>query len=150
MGSRIDLQLEKLLKIYPNISLMTFGDCPGSRDDAALHRCGVLLIKHNINTHLSENSIVESGATDLYLVGKKRTKEDGSKIGVHAWSEGNTSAADFAADHREQQPYIDFYIACGFSAQDAKSFYFFTINTATPKDIHYMTDQEVIDYGITN
>jgi len=150
MGSRVDDQLEKLMEEYPNIRLVVMEDCPGSRDDEELFKAALNLRSYNINTHLPDYARIQSGAVDFYLSGIKRTRELGSKIGVHSWSNGSNWATDYPDNHEEHQVYIDFYHNIGFSLQDAEDLYFFIINAASPNDIHWMTEQEIDQYNITN
>jgi len=149
MGNNIDNQFENLIDDYPNIVLVTFGECPGSRNDESMFRAATLLRNSGIDTHLPANSIIESGAVDFYLAGNTRTRESGSLIGVHAWSDGNNSATDYPIGHSEHQLYIDYYIFCGYSVEDAEELYYFIINAAPPNDIHYMNEEEVEKYQIT-
>ncbi|RLD19334.1 MAG: hypothetical protein DRI69_08605 [Bacteroidetes bacterium] len=145
-GSRIDIQFEKLIRDYPDIKLVVFGNCPGSSDDVSLFEAATLLRNKGIDTHLTPASIIESGAVDFFLAGNNRTREPGSLIGVHAWSEGTKSATDYPVGHSAHQLYIDFYAFCGFTVEEAEAFYFFTINAASSRDLHYMTDEEIEEY----
>ena len=149
MGSRVDKIFEHLIEDYPAIKLVIFGECPGSRDDEAMIRAATLLRNRGINTHLLSTSIIESGAVDFYLAGTTRTRESGSLIGVHAWSDGHKSATDYPIDATEHQLYIEYYIFCGFTAEKAEALYFYFIQAAAPDDIHFMTDDEIIAYQIT-
>ena len=150
MGSRVDNQFDRLISKYPNIKLMIMEDCPGSRNDEQMFKAALQLHSLSINTHLPSNGKIQSGAVDLYLSGNKRTMVEGAKIGVHAWSDGSSSATDYPTNHSEHQLYINFYKSIGYSQQDAESLYFFIINAAVPEDIHWMSEQEIIDYQITN
>jgi len=78
-----------------------------------------------------------------------RTREIGSKIGVHSWADGNNQeATDFSVGHANHQPYINYYQEMGFSPTDAAAFYYFTINAAKAQDIHWMTDTEIEQYKL--
>ena len=147
MGSRVDDQFSALIKAYPNIKLMIMEDCPGSRDDEELFKAALSLRENQINTHLPDYAKIQSGAVDLFLAGVKRTRESGSKIGVHAWSDGSSSATDYPNSHQEHQLYINFYKDIGFNQQEAEDLYFFIINAASPENIHWMTEQEISDYN---
>ena len=149
MSNNVDNKFENLIEDYPNITLMTFGNCPGSRNDESIIRAANLLRNNGINTHLHASSIIESGAVDFYLAGNKRTREAGSKIGVHAWSDGNKSSADYPVGHAEHQLYIEYYTFCGFTVEEAEKLYYFINNSATPDDIYYMTEEEIEEYKIT-
>ena len=148
MGSRVDNQLERLLDKYPNISYVIMEECPGSRDDEELFKAARMIHNRGFHIHLPSHAKIESGAVDFFLSGIKRTMDEGAKIGVHAWSDGNSSATEYPVGHEEHQIYIDYYMSIGYSEQDAESLYFFIINAASPDDIHYMSIQEVNDYQI--
>ena len=148
MGSRVDKLFENLVEDYPDINLVIFGDCPGSRDDEAMIKAATLLRNRGINTHLLSTSIIESGAVDFYLAGNTRTREPGSLIGVHAWNDGPKSATDYPSGDPAHQLYIQYYIFCGFTAEDAAVLYDFFIHAAPPDDIHYMTEEEIEEYHI--
>ena len=148
MGSRIDEQFEKLIENYPNIKLIIMEDCPGSRNDEELFKAALNLKDHAINTHLPPTGKIQSGAVDFFIAGTVRTMETGAKIGVHSWSDGNNEATDYPVNHQEHKPYIDFYKNIGLSEQDAEALYFFIINAASADNIHWVTDQEIIDYNI--
>lgn len=140
MGSRVDNQLERLLNKYPDISYAIMEKCPGSRDDEELFKAAKMLKSKSINTHLHPSAVIESGAVDFFLAGTKRTMEEGDKIGVHAWSDGSSSATEYLEGHEEHQISIDFYFSVGYTQKDAQDLYYFMINTAPPNDIHYLTE----------
>ena len=148
MGSRVDNQLERLLDKYPNIRYVVMEECPGSRDDEELFKAARMIHNRGFHIHLPSHAKIESGAVDFFLSGINRTMDEGAKIGVHAWSDGNSSATEYPVGHEEHQIYIDYYMSIGYSEQDAESLYFFIINAASPDDIHYMSIQEVNDYQI--
>ncbi len=150
MGSRIKIQFDKLIDKYPQIKLIKMGECPGSRDDETMFEAAIKLKELNINTHLLPNAEIQSGAVDFYLAGTKRTKEQGSKIGVHAWSEGNTSASEYPIGHEEHDVYINFYKNIGRTQEDADSLYYFIINAAPPESIYWMTQNDITNFKITN
>ncbi|MDG1841297.1 MAG: hypothetical protein P8I93_03005 [Crocinitomicaceae bacterium] len=150
MGSRINIQFNKLLEKYPNIKLIIMEECPGSRDDEKMFEAALTLHERKINTHLNANSIIESGAVDFYLAGDKRSKDAGAKIGVHAWSDGNMAATYLPENDQEHQVYINFYKNIGLTQQEADSLYLFIINAASPENIHWMTETEINQFNITN
>ncbi len=148
MGSRIDQHFEKLVSNYPNIKLIIMEDCPGSRNDEEMFKAAINLKEHAINTHLPPTGKIQSGAVDFFLAGSIRTMESGAKIGVHSWSDGNSEATDYPVDDNEHKPYIDFYTSIGLTQQEAEDLYFFIINAANADNIHWMTQQEIVDYNI--
>ena len=124
------------------------GDCDGSVDDETCF----LLMKHvhdlEINTHILDDGWVASGGSDLFFSGIHRTKGANTKIGVHAWSEGNNEATDYPVGHANHLPYIAAYVSIGFSQEKAEELYYFIINAASADDIHWMTDAEIEAYSI--
>jgi len=127
----------------PNISTIIMKDCPGSEDDEANLRAARKIRQQGVMIHLPADAEIASGAVDLFLAGTTRTREVGSKIGVHSWADGRgKEATDFPVGHEEHQLYIDYYKEMGFSQIDAEAFYYFTINAAEAADIHWMTDTE--------
>ena len=147
MGNRIEKQFNNLMEDYPNIKLLNFGKCPGSKNDEVMMDAAKTLRNSGISTHLPANAVIESGAVDLFLSGKNRTRETGSKIGVHSWSAGNKAATDYAVGHEEHELYINFYVFCGYSQEEAEELYHFIINAAGPDDMHYMTEEEIDEYS---
>ena len=133
----------------PTINKMIMKDCPGSEDDEANLEAARKIRQQGIAIHLPADAVIASGAVDLYLAGTTRTREAGSKIGVHSWSDGGSrEATDFPVGHANHQPYIDYYKEMGFSQTDAEAFYYFTINAAKAADIHWMTDAEIEQYKL--
>ena len=57
-------------------------------------------------------------------------------------------ATDFPNDHENHKPYIDYYIEMGFSPSETEAFYFFTIHAAKADDIHWMTEEEIVQYRL--
>ena len=105
------------------------------------------------NIHLLDDGLIASGGTDFFLAGARRTKGTNTRIGVHSWAgeddDGNSvTATDFPEGHEYHLPYIEYYVSVGFSQQEAEDFYYFTINAASADDIHWMTDQEIAQYGL--
>lgn len=134
---------------HPNTNRMIMKDCPGSTDDEANWEAARKIRMQDITIHLPANAEIASGAVDLYLSGTSRTREEGSKIGVHAWQDGNgTEATEYPVGHEEHQGAINYYVDMGFSQQDAEAFYYFTINAAAAADIHWMTNEEIEYYKL--
>ena len=104
----------------------------------------------NLYMFLPPNAKIESGAVDFFLAGTTRTMDSGAKIGVHAWSDGSSSATEYAVGHQEHQIYIDYYASIGYSQEEAVNLYYFIINSAGPDDIHYLTEEEIESFNILN
>ena len=140
---------DNYIAAFPNTNQMIMKDCPGSSDDAANLETARKIRAAGIDIHLPAEAEIASGAVDLFLAGVNRTREAGSKIGVHSWANGNGDVAtDYPVGHEEHQIYIDYFLEMGFSQADAEAFYYFTINAAPHDDIHWMTDEEIDKYQL--
>lgn len=139
---------DNFIAAFPNTNELIMKDCPGSTDDAANLKASRKIRQQGVAIHLPADAEIASGAVDLFLAGITRTREAGSKIGVHSWSDRKNSATDFPEGHEEHQIYIDYYLEMGFSQNEAEAFYYFTINAASADDMHWMTDSEIEKYGL--
>ncbi len=148
IGSNTPQHWDNFIAAYPNTERMLMKDCPGSSDDEANVVAARKIRAQNIAIHLPAEAIIASGAVDLFLAGTTRTRDAGSQIGVHAWSDGNQEATDFPVGDANHDLYIDYYKEMGFSQADAEAFYYFTINAAPSRDIHWMTDAEIDQYKL--
>jgi len=149
IGSNTPRHWDNFITANPDIATIIMKDCPGSEDDEANLAAARKIREQGVSIHLPADAIIASGAVDLYLAGTTRTREAGSQIGVHSWSDGGSKeATDFPVGHANHQPYIDYYKEMGFAQADAEAFYYFTINAAKAADIHWMTDAEVAQYKL--
>ena len=149
IDSDIPQYWDNYIAAFPETNRMIMKDCPGSTDDDANWAAARKIRAQDIAIHLPADADIASGAVDLFLSGTTRTREAGSKIGVHAWADGaGNEATDFPVGDVEHQGAIDYYIDMGFSQEDAEAFYYFTINAAAAADIHYMTDAEIEQYKL--
>jgi len=139
---------ESMVKDYPNITKINIKEVPGSLDDETNLQVSRKVHERNIATHILDEGLVASGGTDFFLAGTTRTIGNNVRIGVHSWSDGKNEATDFPEDHEDHQFYVDYYVAIGFTQENAKNFYFFTINAASADSIHWMTEAEIEQYKI--
>ncbi len=148
IGSQTLDHFNTLLENYPDIDLIKMTDMPGSNDDATNVLLGRAVYNQALSIHIEDNGEIASGAVDLFLAGRERTKGANTKIGVHSWGDGNSEATDFPEDSSEHDLYINYYKDIGLSDEDARTFYFFTINAAPAADIHWMTEEEIETYNV--
>ena len=142
-----------LIVANPDINTINIVNCDGSLDDVTNLQLSKLVHDRGTNIHIKDNGTIASGGTDFFLAGTKRTKGSNTRIGIHAWASeddnGNeVSATDFPVGHANHQQYIDYYVSIGFTPQQAEEFYYFTINSAPAEKIHWMTDEEIAQYGM--
>ena len=137
-------QMRKAFAKHPDIDTLVFTAMPGSVDDETTFAMGRWLREKNLRTHLLSNAVIASGAVDLYLSGVQRTAEKGAQLGVHSWDDGTNEATDFPRDHEDHRlnaSYIDTMLG-------SEAFYWYTIEAASSDDIHWMTPDEVEDFGL--
>ena len=144
-------QFNTLMFSFPNIKTINMRDCPGSEDDEANLLVSRAMHQKGISFHLFSDSVIASGAVDMYLAGIRRTRDPGSRIGVHSWGNqpGEPIATALPRNHPLHQTYITYYVEMGFSQQESEDFYFFTINAATAENVHWMTEAEITNYKMT-
>ncbi|MEM7040210.1 MAG: hypothetical protein AAF570_24795, partial [Bacteroidota bacterium] len=125
IGSSSLDDFNEMLDSYPNINVIEMRNMPGSMDDETNVQLGRALYAAEINTHLGDGGSINSGAVDLFLAGRTRTRGSNIEVGVHSWASGNQEATDFPESSSEHDLFINYYIDIGFSEQDARDFYFF-------------------------
>lgn len=149
IGSNTPKHWDNFIAVNPSITRIIMKNCPGSEDDTANLEASRKIRQQGVSIHLPADAEIASGAVDLFLAGITRTRDAGSKIGVHSWSDGGSKeATDFPVGHANHQPYIEYYKEMGLSQVDAEAFYYFTINAAKAADIHWMTDAEIAQYKL--
>lgn len=149
IGSNTPQHWENFIQAFPSTTMLIMKECPGSDDDTANLQVARSLRAKGLHIHLPADAEIASGAVDFFLAGTKRTRDAGSKLGVHSWSDGgNKEATDFPVGHANHQPYIQYYEEMGFSQADAEAFYYFTINAAPAEGIHWMSDTEISQYKL--
>ena len=138
-------QVREVLSRELRIGTLVFTMVPGSIDDETNLALGRMLRNARIVTYLPARGMVASGGTDLFLAGVRRVVERGSRVGVHSWRAGGLfgrSAVGLPRDHRDHTMYLDYYRVVGIP----EDFYWFTLQAASPDDVHWMTDDEMATY----
>jgi hypothetical protein len=150
IGSTTLTNFNSLVLAFPNVKKVNMLDCPGSEDDETNLLVSKRMHDLGIEFHLFNNSVIASGAVDMYVGGVKRTRDAGSQIGVHSWGAGpgEPIATSYPVGHAVHLPYINYYTSVGLIQQEAENFYYFTINAAPADSIHWMTDTEINQYGL--
>lgn len=141
-------KFNKLLTDHPNVNRINIKSCRGSSNDQINLELSALINQKGISIHLLDSGLIASGGVDFFLAGVVRTKGTNTRIGVHSWSGRSKEATDFPVGHENHLPYIKYYVSIGFTQQEAEDFYYFTINSTKANSIHWMTEAEIIQYGI--
>lgn len=137
-------QVQEIIKTNPQVDTLVFTAMPGSIDDEVTFKMGRWLRAKKLNTHLTAQSVIASGAVDLFLSGVNRTMENGAQLGVHSWSDGRKEAADYPKGSEEHVLNRDYIVDMGVS----EAFYWFTIYEAPADAIHWMSKEEIIEHGL--
>ncbi|KZZ45927.1 hypothetical protein A3759_08240 [Thalassolituus sp. HI0120] len=144
--SKIVEQLNSLVKHNPQVKTIVFENVPGSSDDEMNLKAGLRLRQLGLNTYLPPGGEIASGGVDLFLAGKERFSANDVLVGVHSWAgDGVQDASTLPRDHVSHKPYLDYYKALGIT----QDFYWFTIEAADAANIHWMSNAERKQYGIT-
>lgn len=144
LNSKTFGQMQKTIAANPQVDTLVFTAMPGSIDDDVTFEMGRWLRTKNLNTHLTAQSVIASGAVDLFLSGVNRTMENGARLGVHSWSDGSKDAAEYPKDSQEHVLNRDYIV----DMEVPEDFYWFTIYEAPATAIHWMSDSEVLKYGL--
>ncbi|WP_298901321.1 hypothetical protein [uncultured Psychroserpens sp.] len=142
LGTLTFIQLKDVIKNHPNIKTLVLGNISGSVNDEVNMHTGRLVREHGFTTKVLSNSVIASGGVDLFCAGKERIVNKGAKIGVHSWGAGAYTATDIPKDHPAHQYQIEFFTMC-MGKEDGPEFYFYTLDSASFDDIHWMSDNEI-------
>jgi hypothetical protein len=137
-------RFERVLAAHPQVALVVPLEMGGSLDDRAVLRMGHLLRDRGLDTHLTGQSRIYSGAVDLFIAGRERTMAPGAVIGVHSWVDGFGEGTDYppeAPEHRANAAYVRRMLG-------SEDFYWFTLRAAPSDGIHEMTRAEIARFGL--
>ncbi len=131
---------------YPDTRTIILNIVPGSDDDDVNLKMARVIRKKTLSTHLTRDSVIESGGIELFMGGVERTMERGAKVGVHSWSDDDYGyeAHELPKDHADHKPYIKTYKKLGIP----KSFYWFVINAAPADGMYFMTEEELERFNL--
>jgi beta-lactamase class D len=136
--------VRQAIDTHPKVKTIVLTASSGSLDDDTTFKLARYIREKGLNTHLINQSVIASGAVDLFLAGKQRSMEKGAKLGVHSWSDGSKEAKDFPRNHSEHKLNAS-YINDMLGKDD---FYWFTIYAASADEIYWMKPAEVQQYGL--
>jgi hypothetical protein len=142
--SRTPANFEAVIAANPQIVTVVQGMMPGSLDDQAVLRMGYFLRGRGLDTHLTAQSEIYSGAVDLFLAGVRRTAQNGAVIGVHSWADGFGEGSSYPRDAAEHQANAQY--TRDMLGNDA--LYWFTLQAAPSDGIHEMTRGELARFGV--
>lgn len=144
LNSRTPEKVKAIIQENPEVKTLVLTAMPGSLDDEALFPFARWLRAKGLNTHLLSDTVIASGAVDLFLSGVERTMEEGARLGVHSWSDGSSEAMDFPHEHEAHRFNAD-YIQAMLGSEE---FYWFTIKAAPADGLHWMKGAEIGRYDL--
>ncbi len=143
--SRVVKQFRQLFAEHPQVKKLVFGWMPGSADDERMLEAMDLILAHGVDTHAADHARLQSGAVDLFTVGKKRTVGEDVQFGVHSWASGKRREGHkLPRHHKEHRPYVEYYQ----KVEVPVDFYWFTLEAAVADSMHIMTKEELLKYRI--
>jgi hypothetical protein len=129
--ARTPAAFEAMLRDHPGIARLDMVDCPGTEDDRANLRLGLMIRAKGIATHVPANGWVASGAVELFLAGTQRSADPSARFAVHSWEDDRgRGPSDYSANAPKNRAYLDYYRTMGMSEGEARAFYAMT--NATP------------------
>lgn len=138
--------VRRALRANPEIKTIVLQYVPGSANDEANLKASRMLREHKMTTIVPAGGLVASGGTDMFLAGLERKVGSGACLGVHSWSAGGanseTQGRDVPRDDPQHQLYLSYYEEMGI----APAFYWYTLEAADADNIHYMTNDEILEH----
>jgi len=141
--------VQALVDGHPGVTRIVMVDVPGSDDDPANLEASRLVRAHGLETVVPSNGVIASGGVDFFTAGKTRVVEPCGKLGVHSWDEDGPDGGiilgnEVPRDHHIHAMFLEFYS----EMQIPEDFYWFTLEAAPPQRIHWMSDEEIVLYGL--
>ncbi len=136
-------QITAMLRAHPGIKVIEMIECPGTEDDRANLRLGLMIHARGLTTHVPPGGSVRSGAVELFLAGARRVADPGAEFAVHSWAdEFGLEPKDYGPDAPENRVYIDYYRELGMAEAEARAFYAMT-NSVPNADAKWLTDRDM-------
>ena len=136
-------QFTAMLRAFPGIRVLEMVECPGTDDDRANLRLGLMIHARGITTHVPDGGSVRSGAVELFLAGAQRIADRGAEFAVHSWAdEFGLEPKDYGPNAPENRLYIDYYREMGMDEAQARAFYAMT-NSVPNADAKWLTAEEM-------
>lgn len=142
-------QIKNIIDNHKNVKTIVLTQVDGSINDAVNMHTGRILREAGLHTKVLADSNIASGGVDLFCAGNKRTIIKGAKLGVHSWAGENIRADELPKDHPAHQYQIAYFTQM-LGAKNGPDFYFYTLTSAPPETVHYMSDTELKDWKLEN
>ena len=141
--------VQALVDEHPEVQRIVMVDVPGSDDDPANLAASRLVRERGLTTVVPSNGVIASGGVDFFTAGAKRIVEPCGKLGVHSWDEDGPDGGiilgnETPRNHQIHTMFLEFYR----EMEIPEEFYWFTLEAAPPQRIHWMSDEEILRYGL--
>jgi len=144
--ARSPAQFAAMLRAYPGIRTLELIECPGTDDDRANLKLGLMIHDRGIATDVPDGGSVRSGGVELFLAGVRRTAAANAEFAVHSWAdEYGLEPKDYAPNSPENRIYIDYYRRMGMSEAEARSFYAMT-NSVPNSDAKWLDTADMAQW----
>jgi hypothetical protein len=125
--TRSPAQFAAMLHAFPAIRTLELIECPGTDDDRANLKLGVMIHDRGIATDVPDGGSVRSGGVELFLAGVRRSAAANAEFAVHSWADDlGLEPKDYGPNAPENRIYIDYYRRMGMSEAEARAFYAMT------------------------
>ncbi len=141
---RTPREFAQVMAQNPQVTTIVLQDMPDARDDHAVLELGYRVRELGLETELQSDSDIAKGAVPLFLAGVRRRMVEGAGIGLSSWVEGSKVGRDLpeeASEHSARRKYVQDMLG-------SDAFYWFALQAAPEGEIHNMTAQEVVRYGL--
>jgi len=144
--ARSPVQFAAMLRAFPGIRTLELVECPGTDDDRANLKLGVMIHDRGIATDVPEGGSVRSGGVELFLAGVRRSAAANAEFAVHSWADENgLEPKDYGPNAPENRIYIDYYRRMGMSEAQARAFYAMT-NSVPNADAKWLGRAEMAQW----
>ncbi len=141
--------VRSLIDEHPEVTTIVMIDVPGSDDDPANLAAARLVRERGFTTVVPSNGVIASGGVDFFIGGAERIVEPCAKLGVHSWDEDGPDGGiiygnEVQRDDPSHTMFLDYYREMDVP----EDFYWFTLDAAPPERIHWMSDEEILVFGL--
>ena len=141
--------VQSLIDEHPEVTTIVMIDVPGSDDDPANLAAARLVRARGFTTVVPSNGIIASGGVDFFFAGTERIVEPCAKLGVHSWDEDGPDGRiiygnEVPRDDPSHTMFLDYYREMDVP----EDFYWFTLDAAPAARIHWMSDEEILVFGL--
>ncbi|WP_133245557.1 hypothetical protein [Pelagibaculum spongiae] len=150
LGISTYIKVKDLVTNNPGVRTLVLQDIPGSSDDRINVHTGRLIRQAGIATYVPSFGEIASGGVDIFLAGATRHYEQGGMVGVHSWCCINGKSAHLAPRNAPEHESLISYTKEMLGEEAGEAFYFFTLEASSFEDIHFMTNDQLLEHIVDN